>query len=89
MEEQIRRMQIEINELQDLLRGKGLEGGAIQGLLRLADMVHGTKENPGGLVKRVDALEQSVIEIKGWIQKGIGMAFAINIGWIVFTHFSK
>lgn len=53
-EEALKQMQQELRELRDLMRGKGADGGFIHATLRLAELMHGTKENPGGMVKRIE-----------------------------------
>lgn len=84
-----RRLQIDVQELQDLMRGKGMDGGVINALLSLGNVVHGTKENPGGLVKRVEEQENKIDKLYKIVYMGMGAAGVINVGWMVFIHFHK
>jgi hypothetical protein len=96
----IQQMQIKLQELEDLMRGRGQEGGFVHATLSLAALVQGTKENPGGLVKRIDEVEEAAIkraEAQGEkidklfkiVYMGAGAAFVVNIAWMIFTHFHK
>lgn len=50
------------------------------------EILNGTDENPHGLIEDVRLLKEQITRLK-WI--AVGAVGAINIGWIIFTHFSK
>lgn len=57
------------------------------------EILNGTDENPHGLIEDVRGLKEELDETKEkfnrliWI--GIGIGVAVNLGWILFTHFDK
>lgn len=57
------------------------------------EILNGTKDDPHGLVEDVKLLKDEIRETKEkfnrlvWV--GIGIGCAVNLGWILFTHFDK
>lgn len=61
----------------------GLEGGGVIGCMkRISETVYGSRDMGDGLVQSVSRLTRVM-----WI--GMGFMAAINVGWLLFTHFHK
>lgn len=88
-EEEFKEMQQGIRELNELMRGKGADGGFIHAMLRLAEIIHGSKENPGGLILRMDKQDEKIQNLLNIVKMGSGAAFVISVAWMIFTHFHK
>jgi hypothetical protein len=57
------------------------------------EILNGTAENPHGLVEELRELKGKFEDLKenfnrlAWI--GIGIGLAVNLGWLLYTHFHK
>lgn len=78
----------ECGRIRDILEGP--RGKPREGLVWVVgehnDVLYGTENEPGGLVKEFRDLKASVQRII-WI--GTGINLAVGIVWILFTYFHK
>ena len=92
-EDKIQRLEIDMAKVQAILKGEGMDGGLVNAAISLGNVVHGTKENPGGLVKRVDDQDEKIEKLMKVFYMGMGAWWiatgVTTIAWMVFTHFHK
>lgn len=71
-------------QLNVIIRGAKADGtdGLLYNAMRTHEEVFGTPGKPGGLTAKVEHLTTV-------LKYGVGFLSAINVGWIVFTHFHK
>jgi hypothetical protein len=91
--ERLASLEQRLDDIETLLQGNmadGINGGSvIRVLARMVETVYGPKDNPGGLVHQIQQQNERMDKLFRLVYMGAGAAVAVNIGWMIFTHFQK